>query len=91
MRVDNFPTGWASLINLGSVPVHRSFAAVAAKPVGEDRHVARDLDARLDDFETVDVDLAANLFVPGAQSVEAIEPAFGECSISGRLGGRYGR
>src|ERR1035437_1389477 len=78
MRVDDLPPAWAFLIDLGCVPAHRSFAAVAVEAVGEHCNTARDLDARLDHLEPVDTDLPSNLIVHGAQGGEAIEPLRGE-------------
>jgi hypothetical protein len=55
------------LVDLGCVPLDRSPAAVALEAEGEDGNIAGDLNTRLDDLKTVDVDLSTNLLVHGAQ------------------------
>ena len=68
--------------------MHRAPAAVALEAEREDRDIARDLNARLDDFKAVDVDLSTNLVVHGAQGSDAVEPALDKWIEVGEAGCR---
>ncbi len=61
VRMHDFPVFPAPLVNLRAVPLHRALAAVAQELQGKHRRIARYLHPRVEDFVTLDLNLAAQI------------------------------
>src|SRR5207253_266335 len=73
VRMHDLPVPIDRSIDLGAVPAHGAFAAMAHELERQDRGLTDYLHARIDDFVAIDFDLAADLAVPFRQSGDPIQ------------------
>ena len=71
--MDNGPLAAHALVDLGAVPAHGAFAAVADEAVAQHGGVAVELDARVENFVVLDLDLPADGGVECLQRGQAVD------------------